>query len=301
MEFPSEHPCVNLLVVRMQFCRITARRHRAGESPLSPRGRGGFTLIELLVVIAIIAILAALLLPALNAAKARALRVTCLNNQRQLSLALQMYPGDNQERLPPNGYADPTSGLNFWAFGDEHLRNPQVFTNTTFLLDPKYSLFANYIKTPAVYKCPVDKGVAVYGNMSLGAPRIRNYALNCYIGWVAPQESNLRPFYQLFNKQGDFALAAPSQILSFLDTAPAYVCHAAFVIDVAFANYYHLPSAGHDRGSPLTFADGHSEFKRWMEPRTIQEALSPDFPGHINIRPDNRDLKWLQDHASVKR
>ena len=78
-----------------------------------------FTLIEILVVISIIALLVSILLPALAKARLSAQTITCLSNERQLSLALNMYSAENNEFIP----------LSYW-WGARH-DNAKINTGQT--------------------------------------------------------------------------------------------------------------------------------------------------------------------------
>ena len=132
------------------------------------RTRYGFTLIELLVVIAIIAVLIALLLPAVQAAREAARRMQCVNNLKQIGLALHNYHSTND--CFPLGVSryGPTTTYNWDAWSSHALILPGLEQNQTYNacnfwlgnnMPNSYGFYANLTVTSlriAAYLCPSD-------------------------------------------------------------------------------------------------------------------------------------------------
>lgn len=102
------------------------------------RRKGGFTLIELLVVIAIISILASMLLPALGKAKEKGVTIYCVNNLRNIGLAMQMYGDDSNDRLPATSADITAAGQGYWTNGNSWMYGLQDYIG----------------KNTNVYRCP---------------------------------------------------------------------------------------------------------------------------------------------------
>ena len=278
----------------------------------------GFTLIELLVVIAIIALLMALLMPALERAKEQAQRMICLNNLKELTFGWLLYADDNEGKLvngAPQGGQNwigramiPTSGDHAnerpwigraWAqgYGQGNKVLPDLQKQAI-----KDGAMWPYIKSLKVYRCPTGLAgeMVTYAAMD-GVNGLRRGAIQDE-HWMKNMTAFRRPHSRIvFIDEGwvtpdSFAVVyRPTQ-----STAQNEL-------------WWDDPPVRHGDGTAQSFADGHSDWKKWEGRWTVEYGRAtigihpqnfyppgagipndPSFVPPPATDADYRDLYWLQ-------
>jgi hypothetical protein len=225
-----------------------------------------------------------------------------------------MYASDNNGRLAPNGeqQEQPTSQTDTriqpggiwsqWCPGD--LTKTTLITYQTDFIEA--GLIYPYVKTVDVYKCPADQSFIAFGPIHY--PKPRSYSMNC---WLNPfLNFDAATLFggakaRIFHKDSDITQPGPSMTFVLIDENANSIDDGYFAATLGSpGKWINFPSTRHDYSCGLSFADGHSEIKRWSDNIVISQNV-PNLtlkggPTYASD-PSSGDNAWLEQRESVLR
>jgi prepilin-type N-terminal cleavage/methylation domain-containing protein/prepilin-type processing-associated H-X9-DG protein len=226
-----------------------------------------FTLIELLVVIAIIAVLMGILRPALSRAREQGKRAVCTGNLRQLSLAWIMYADENDGKIP-SASTQLNNAWTVWpgANAKEEARLDGIRSGSLF----------NYCPETKLYKCPtgVRGEVVTYAVVD---------SMNGYDGIPGTKRLMIKRTAQI---------KRPGTRIVFL--AEGRLSPNSWTIFYDQEQWWDGPTVRHSMGTNWSMADGHVEYWKWKDMRTVKIAQQEGDWRSLLTAKGNPDLHRVQ-------
>jgi len=118
-------------------------------------------------------------------------------------------------------------------------------------------------------------------------------------GWIGPNAPAWNPGYVTYSKVSDMAKLPPSSVLVFLDEREDSIDDGYYAVNMDRSQWQlvNFPGSFHNGAGGLSYGDGHSEIHHWIDPRT-RPPFKKGQKQQFTSTPNNRDLTWLQDHAT---